>query len=57
LPEVPTFYNWMTAREYLTFVGKLFKMETGKLKLKIEELLELVGLKPGKKELATIRGV
>jgi len=51
LPEVPAFYNWMTAREYLTFVGELFKIETGKLKPKIEELLELVGLKPEKKRI------
>jgi ABC-type multidrug transport system ATPase subunit len=51
LPDVPAFYNWMTAREYLTFVGELFQIETGKLKLKIEELLELVGLKPEKKRI------
>jgi ABC-2 type transport system ATP-binding protein len=26
LPENPSFYDFMTAREYLLFVGKLFKM-------------------------------
>lgn len=44
LPDVPVFYNWMTAREYLRFAGELFGLGSAKLNRRIEELLELVGL-------------
>ncbi|HPZ65187.1 MAG TPA: ATP-binding cassette domain-containing protein, partial [Bacillota bacterium] len=31
LPDVPVFYNWMTAREYLRFTGELFGLEPAPL--------------------------
>ena len=51
LPDVPVFYNWMTAREYLRFAGELFGLEPTRLGKKIEELLELVGLQKEKKRI------
>ena len=51
LPDVPVFYNWMTAREYLRFTGELFGLEPAPLSRKIEELLELVGLQKEKKRI------
>lgn len=54
LPDVPGFYDWMTATEFLMFCGNLFKIEAGKLSVKTEELLELVGLrKSGNKKIQT----
>ncbi len=44
LPEEPTFYNWMTGREYLNFVGQLFKLPSKDIKKRCDELLELVDL-------------
>lgn len=51
LPDVPAFYNWMTAREYMRFTGDLFGLEPGCLGKKIEELLELVDLHKEKKRI------
>jgi ABC-2 type transport system ATP-binding protein len=44
LPEEPAFYNWMTGREYLTFVGQLFSLSSGDIVKRCNELLELVDL-------------
>ena len=44
LPDVPSFYGYMTAYEYLCFCGELYKMENKKLKVYIPELLKRVGL-------------
>jgi len=44
LPEEPVFYNWMTGREYLTFVGELFRLPSKESRARCEELLELVDL-------------
>ncbi|MBR6675817.1 MAG: ABC transporter ATP-binding protein [Clostridia bacterium] len=44
LPDVPEFYSFMTAREYLRFCGELCKMESGDIKKRSDELLSLVGL-------------
>lgn len=44
LPDVPEFYSFMTAREYLTFCGEITGMKKKELKERREELLELVGL-------------
>lgn len=49
LPEEPAFYGWMTPVEFLDYVGKLFEMETGERRNRIEELLELTGLADVKK--------
>lgn len=48
LPDVPNFYGYMTAREYLEFCGRLYGMEKGKLKKRIDELLKEVGLNTAK---------
>jgi len=45
LPEDPVFYGWMTARELLTYAGRLFGIPDRALKPRVEELLDLVGLK------------
>ncbi len=45
LPEEPAFYAWMSPREYLDFVGKIFKLETKERRLRTDQLLEQSGLK------------
>lgn len=45
LPERPFFYNYLTAREFLTFYGQLSGVYGKSLTSRIEHLLELVGLK------------
>lgn len=44
LPDVPEFYPFMTAREYLRFCGELSGMEKSEIKNRSGELLTLVGL-------------
>ncbi len=44
LPDVPEFYSFMTAREYLTFCGEIAEMKKTEIKSYIDELLTLVGL-------------
>ena len=44
LPDVPEFYAFMTAREYLGFCGEITGMMKKEYSLRCEELLELVGL-------------
>jgi ABC-2 type transport system ATP-binding protein len=44
LPEHPYLYDYLTAREYLDYVGRLFGMPARKRKERTEELLSLVGL-------------
>lgn len=44
LPDVPEFYAFMTAREYLTFCGEIAEMKKTEIKNYIDELLTLVGL-------------
>jgi ABC-2 type transport system ATP-binding protein len=44
LPEEPAFYNWMTGREYLNFVGQLFSLSSRDIVKRCNELLELVDL-------------
>lgn len=51
LPDVPSFYHWMTPREYLEFCGDLFSMEPRLLKKRVGELLNLVGLEDKKKKI------
>lgn len=50
LPDVPNFYNWMNATEFLTFCGELFAIDKKTLNKRIENLLELVGLSGVKKK-------
>ena len=44
LPDVPEFYPFMTAREYLKLCGDCMGIEEGALVDRVEELLILVGL-------------
>lgn len=44
LPDVPEFYSFMTAREYLGFCGEITGMTKKEYRERSEELLELVGL-------------
>lgn len=44
LPESPYFYSHLTGREFLTFSGQLFGLESAVLKERIEKLLKRVSL-------------
>ncbi|MGE5599164.1 MAG: ATP-binding cassette domain-containing protein [Bacteroidota bacterium] len=44
LPDVPAFYDWMSAREYLAMVGRIFGLTGRELDARLAEVLELVGL-------------
>lgn len=44
LPDVPGFYDWMNAKEFLEFSGSLYRIEPKSLSNRIKELLEMVGL-------------
>lgn len=44
LPDVPEFYPFMTALEYLHFCGEITGMDRTELRVRSRELLELVGL-------------
>ncbi len=44
LPDVPEFYSFMNAREYLRFCGEITGMNLKEIKPRSEELLKLVGL-------------
>ncbi|MBQ8625312.1 MAG: ABC transporter ATP-binding protein [Agathobacter sp.] len=44
LPDVPEYYSFMTAPEYLAFCGEITGMKKAELVARSRELLELVGL-------------
>ena len=44
LPDVPMFYPFMTAPEYLHFCGEITGLDRLEMKTRTQELLELVGL-------------
>ncbi len=44
LPDVPAFYGWMKASEYLEFAGGLFGLDGPLLKQRVGELLDFTGL-------------
>lgn len=44
LPENPSFYDYLSAAEYLNFVGKIFSMSETVLKDEINRVLDLVDL-------------
>lgn len=48
LPDVPEFYSFMTAPEYLHFCGQITGMEKAEIRSRSKELLELVGLEDEK---------
>ncbi len=51
LPDVPEFYGFMTPTEYLRMCGEITGMSKTNIRLKTEELLELVGLKNANKRI------
>lgn len=51
LPDVPEFYNYMNAREYLKLCGEISKMKSDDIKKRTDELLEKVGLAGEKKKI------
>jgi ABC-2 type transport system ATP-binding protein len=44
LPDVPGFYDWMTAEEFLRFAGGLFAIPAAELAERVPVLLDLAGL-------------
>lgn len=44
LPENPAFYDYLSAEEYVTFVGSQFRMESSLLKRRTEEVLKRLDL-------------
>jgi ABC-2 type transport system ATP-binding protein len=44
LPDVPAFYKWMTAPQYLRFAGSLFGLRGDVLDARVAALLDLAGL-------------
>lgn len=44
LPDVPGFYPWMTAEEFLRFSGRLFDLDAVLLDDRVRALLDLAGL-------------
>lgn len=44
LPDVPGYYPWMTAKEFLQFSGELFGIERSVLRERVDSLLDLSGL-------------
>ncbi len=44
LPDVPAFYDYMTAKEYLFFCGDMLGMSSSDIRKRTDELLKTVGL-------------
>lgn len=44
LPQYPTFHDWMSGREFLTFSAKLYGLSTNETNERIDELLKKVDL-------------
>lgn len=49
LPEEPSFYNWMTGRGFLLYVGELFRLSSHENRKRCDEMLEFAGLKDAAK--------
>lgn len=47
MPEQPSLYGYLTGREFLDYMGAIFKMNKAFRKTRAEELLRLVGLENG----------
>lgn len=44
LPQEPAFYGWMTGREFLIYISRLFSIPSDEGKVQVERVLELTGL-------------
>ena len=51
LPDVPGFYDWMTAKEFLEFAGSLYNIDSVILNGRIKTLLSEVGLEKSNKKI------
>jgi ABC-2 type transport system ATP-binding protein len=51
LPDVPEFYGYMTPREYLKLCGEVTGLKKDTLRIRSDELLELVGLQKVNKKI------
>jgi len=51
VPENLALFDYLTAREYLTFVGRMYLMPIATIRQRIEELLHLLGLEEADKKL------
>ncbi len=49
LPEEPAFYPWMTPREFLDYVGRVFNLTATERSARTKELLALAGLEEAAK--------
>ncbi|WP_421378929.1 ATP-binding cassette domain-containing protein [Bacillus salacetis] len=49
LPQYPSFFEWMTAEEYMVFSGEVAGMGRTEARKRTDELLDLVGLEDAKK--------
>src|SRR5690625_2093534 len=57
LPQYPSFYSWMTGKEFLVFTGKLTHLSTLEANKRADELLDKVGISKAKnKRLNTYSG-
>jgi ABC-2 type transport system ATP-binding protein len=45
LPDVPAFYDWMNAEEYLRYIGELHRLDSKTIRRRMDHLLSLVELK------------
>lgn len=48
LPQYPSFFNWMTGREFLLLAGQLAHLTKSEAKERADELLQLVGIEDAK---------
>lgn len=53
LPDVPSFYNHLNAREYLKLCGQITGLTKTEIEKRSDELLSLVGLSDNSKHIAT----
>lgn len=51
LPDVPEFYRYLSAREYLELCGEVTDMPKEKIRVRSKELLRLVGLEDNRKKI------
>jgi ABC-2 type transport system ATP-binding protein len=49
LPEEPAFYKWMTPREFLDYVGRIFGLPSAERSARAKELLVVAGLEESAK--------
>lgn len=52
LPDVPEYYTFMTPKEYLRLCGQITNMPSDKIKKRVDEMIELVGLAKVDKKIA-----